>query len=98
MAEVVSRRPLIAEVRIRCLVSPCGICGGQSGTATGFSPSTSVLPCKFHSIGVPLHGKTEKKLIIFITGWHNQPQGSSVSVPSAARPFSTKENHHERKD
>jgi hypothetical protein len=40
MAQVVSRRPLTAEAR----VSPCGICGGQSGTATGLSPSSSVSP------------------------------------------------------
>jgi hypothetical protein len=38
MAQAVSRRPLTAEAR----VGPCAICGGQSGTGTCFSPSTSV--------------------------------------------------------
>jgi hypothetical protein len=38
MAQAVSRRPLTAEARVRPRVSPCGICGGQSGTGTGFSP------------------------------------------------------------
>jgi hypothetical protein len=37
MAEAISRRPVIAEARVRSRVSPCGICGGQSGTGTGFS-------------------------------------------------------------
>jgi hypothetical protein len=36
MAQVVSRRPLTAEARVRARVNPCGICGGQSGTRTGF--------------------------------------------------------------
>jgi hypothetical protein len=47
MAQAVSRRPLTAEAWVRSQVSPCGICGGQRGTGTGFSPSTSVVPVNF---------------------------------------------------
>jgi hypothetical protein len=90
MAQAVSRRPLTAEARVRSLVGPWGIGGGQSGTGAGFSPSTSVFPCQFHSTGAPLHGKTKKKLIIFITGLHNKPQGCGASVASAAGPFNKK--------
>jgi hypothetical protein len=49
MAQVVSRRPLTAEALVRARVNPCGICGGQSGTGSGFSPSSSVFPCQYHS-------------------------------------------------
>jgi hypothetical protein len=48
-AQVVSRRPLTAEAWVRAPVSLCGICGGQSGTGTGFSPSSSIFPCQYHS-------------------------------------------------
>jgi hypothetical protein len=46
-------------------------------------------PHQFHSTGTPLNRET-KKLIIFITGLHNKPQGCSASVASAAGSFTTK--------
>jgi hypothetical protein len=49
MAQVVSRRPLTAEARVRAMVNPREICGGHSGTGTGFSPSSSVFPYQYHS-------------------------------------------------
>ena len=61
MAQAVSRRRLTAEARVQSRVSQCGVCGGQSGTGTGFSPSNLVFPCQFHSTGVPLQGKLGKK-------------------------------------
>jgi hypothetical protein len=97
MAQAVNRRPPTAEARVRSRVSPCGICGGQSGTGTVCSANTSVFPCQFHSTGAPLLGKRQKIIIIiiiiiviFITGLHKKPQGCGASAASAAGPFTTK--------
>jgi hypothetical protein len=76
MAQAISRRLIIAEARVQSRVSPCGICGGQNDKGTGFSPSTSVFPCQFHSTGAQLLGKMKKLIIflfIFITGLHSKP-------------------------
>jgi hypothetical protein len=86
MAQAVSRRPLTAEARVRSRVIPCGICGGQICTGTGFSPSTSIFLISFYSTGVPLLGEI-KILIISITGLYNMPQGCGASVASAEGPF-----------
>jgi hypothetical protein len=44
MAQAVSCQPLTMEARVHTWVNPCGICGGYSGTGTGFSPSSLVFP------------------------------------------------------
>jgi hypothetical protein len=60
MAQVVSRRPLTEEARFRTRVNPCGIYGGQSGTGTGFSPSSSVL-----SVNISFRRRSPKTHIIW---------------------------------
>jgi hypothetical protein len=49
MVQAVIRQPLISEARVRVRFSPCGTCG-QSGIGTGFSPSSSVFACQYHSL------------------------------------------------
>jgi hypothetical protein len=44
MAQTVSCQPLTTEARVHPHINPCGICGGQSSTGTGFSTSSSVFP------------------------------------------------------
>ena len=44
---------LTTEARIRCQFSPSAISGGPSDTRRGFSPSTSVFPCQYHSTIAP---------------------------------------------
>jgi hypothetical protein len=52
-----------------------------------FSPVNFILPV--------LHYKEKrKKIITFITGLHNKPQGCGASVASAARPFTTKKKRY----
>jgi hypothetical protein len=48
MVQTVSRRPLTAKTGVRARVSPCGIFGEQSGTATDFSPSCLVFTSQYH--------------------------------------------------
>jgi hypothetical protein len=49
----VSRRPLIAEAKVRSQASPREIYGGKIGNETDFSPSTSVFLCRYHSTNAP---------------------------------------------
>jgi hypothetical protein len=91
MAQAVSRQPLTAEARVRSRVSPCGICGGQCGTGTGFSPRVlRIFPVSFIIPVIHYLENRKKKLIIFITGLQKKPLGCSASVASAAGPFTKK--------
>jgi hypothetical protein len=49
VARAVSCQPLIMEAQVYAKVSPCGICGGQSGTVMGFSLEFLSSPHKYHS-------------------------------------------------
>jgi hypothetical protein len=53
VSQVVGRWPVTVDVKVWFQAFECGICGGQSDTWTGFSLSTSVFPCQYHSTSAP---------------------------------------------
>jgi hypothetical protein len=44
VAQAVSRQPVTTEAPVQSQISLSRMCGGQSVTATGFSPNTSGFP------------------------------------------------------
>jgi hypothetical protein len=73
MAQAVSRQPLTAEAHVCARDTPCGICDEQCETGTGFSSSSSVLLCQYHStmvlhIHISPEGRTIGPLVAAVQG------------------------------
>ena len=53
VVQAINSGHVAAETWIYCQAIACGICGGRSGTGTGFSPSSwvfvSTIPQMFHT-------------------------------------------------
>ena len=65
----VIRRPLTVEARVLSWASPCGICNTRSSTATGFSPSTPLFPCQYHSTNTPHSSSTIRVYYTYQDKW-----------------------------
>jgi hypothetical protein len=85
---------LVKKIKKKSRASPCGICGGQSGTGTVFFPEYFGFPLSISFYRYSIAWKIKKKLIIFSSflsqGLHSKPQGCPASVASAAGPFTIK--------
>lgn len=53
MAQVGSCQPFTAEAHVRYYASPCGICGQQNGTGTGFFSAYISVYFQCHSTSAP---------------------------------------------
>jgi hypothetical protein len=63
LVQVVSRRPLTAEARVRPRLNPCGICDGQSGNGTFLS--------EFFGFPLSIYNSTVALQTHFIWGMRN---------------------------
>jgi len=59
--------------------SPCDVCCGRNGIGTGFSPSTSVLRCKYNSTGAPYLSVCTLLLPVGQTGESWEPSNKQFS-------------------
>ena len=55
---------LTTDVRVRFQASRFGVCGEQSGSGRGLSPSTSVFPC-YHFAGGPCTFTYRRRCVVF---------------------------------
>jgi len=53
MVQAVSHQFLTTKDQVQSQTNPCGICGAQTDTGTGFSLNTLIFPCQWNSTHSP---------------------------------------------
>jgi hypothetical protein len=86
VAHEANRRPFTAEAWVRSLTSPCEICGRQTGSGTGFSPSTFVFLSQYYSTGVAHSFVYHRRYIIIAVINKTHPLYRSCSWEDSAHP------------
>jgi hypothetical protein len=69
---VTSRRSVAAETRVRSRASPCKIGVEESGSETGFFPSTSVFPCQNHFNNASYTFYPLLQALYKLSNWHHR--------------------------
>jgi hypothetical protein len=64
-----SWQPVIMKAQVQFQAITCGICGGESGTDTGFCPSTSVFPVNI--IPSMLHTHSYTQMSCNVCSWQH---------------------------
>ena len=81
LTQAVSRRSFVAEAWVQSQASPCRVWGGQSGTATGFTPSTFIFPSQYHFTDAPFSLITDHRhCIISAAGIGIKEHASKIPV------------------
>ena len=70
LRQLVGSLDLAAHARVRYQASTRAIYGGQSSNGTGFSPSTSILPCQYYCTSVHTHISLSSSRCCIIVSWH----------------------------